>query len=37
VSAPEFAQFLAEAGLNLVLVAREADPLQQTADLDAAP
>jgi NAD(P)-dependent dehydrogenase (short-subunit alcohol dehydrogenase family) len=28
----EFAQLLAEAGLNLVLVAREAGPLQQTAD-----
>jgi uncharacterized protein len=28
----EFAQLRAEAGLNLVLVARKADPLQQTAD-----
>jgi short-subunit dehydrogenase len=28
----EFAQLLAEASLNLVLVARKADPLQQTAD-----
>ncbi len=28
----EFSQLLAEAGLNLVLIARKADPLQQTAD-----
>ncbi len=28
----EFAHLLAEAGLNLVLVARKADQLQQTAD-----
>ena len=28
----EFAQLLAEAGLNLVLVARKPDPLQRTAE-----
>ena len=28
----EFAQLLAEAGLNLVLVARKPDPLQHTAE-----